>query len=172
MQPAGVAGCAHGPAANAHAGSRLCESCRAAGPTTAVALPRQAVARPCQAPARAGTRSCLALHPWLHVPLEGTAKLTTIPPMVPSTAAQAGAAHHGLQALQPRPPHALRRADEVHAAVHQLLQARRELVGQVAQGLQGGWGDRLGGGCFVFALWVCCRVGWGVTVGARVEEKG
>lgn len=62
-------------------------------------------------------------------------------------------AHHGLQAVLPRPPHTLRRVDEVDVAVHKQLEAGRELVGQVAQCLRGGGG---GGGV--------CGVGWGGCV--------
>lgn len=50
--------------------------------------------------------------------------------------------HHGVQALLPRPPHARGGVDEVEVAVHQLLQARRVLVRQVAQRLRGGAGGR------------------------------
>lgn len=45
-------------------------------------------------------------------------------------------AHHGIEAVLPRPPHARGRVDKVQVAVHQLLQARRVLVGQVAERLR------------------------------------
>ena len=51
-------------------------------------------------------------------------------------------AHHGLKGVLARVPHTRGRVHKVEVAVHQLLQARRKLVGQVAQGLRGGKGTQ------------------------------
>lgn len=72
--------------------------------------------------------------------LQGT-RPTKPPPLPPRCPAHhphlpPNTAHHGLQALVAGEAHAQGGVDKVDVAVHQLLQARRELVGQAAERLR------------------------------------